>query len=134
MALPLYVSRQTINMIQIAINKFIWKGKPPRYGKILTQRPLSQGCLGLPNIWLYYLAVRLAQAAQWHDSPAMIPWLRFELISSRPFYIPGLLWQSGVKSSEVGTLNSIVGQTIHLWNLYHQKFKPQSDRPPRPRF
>lgn len=91
---------------------------------------MSQGGLGLPNIWLYYLSARLAQTAQWHAPPDSIPWLQFEISSVCPYYVPGLLWQTVLKPREIGVLNNIVGQTIHLWSLYHHKCNLRSWRPP----
>lgn len=127
-ALPLYVSCQTLVLIQQDINTFIWNNNYSRYGKLLTHRPMPQGGLGLPDVWLYYLTARLAQTAQWHATPDRIPWLQFEITSVRPFYIH--LWQVSPNPREIGALNNIVGQTIHVWSLYHQKFKLCSYRPP----
>lgn len=54
-ALPLYLSCQTLHLIQRDIKKCIWNNKPLRFGKLLTHRLMSWRGLWLPNKWLYYL-------------------------------------------------------------------------------
>lgn len=76
------------------------------------------------------MVARLAQKAQWHISLNQIPWLQFENVSIRPFYLPGLLWHTMVRPRDTGTLNSIVSKTQHLWSLYHQILKLYFPRPP----
>lgn len=122
-ALSVYVSHRTIEQIPRDINSFIWKNMKPRYGKLITHRPLHQEGLGLPNIWHYYVVARLAQTAQWHISNAQLPWLQFEMSPIRPFYLPGPLWHTKVWPRETGSLNSITSQAFHLRSLYHHNFK-----------
>lgn len=87
----------------------------------MVYRPRAMGGLGLPNLWLYYLAARLLQLAQWHTPPHGIPWLRFERISIAPYYLPGLLWAKAICPKDISTLNAVVGQSLHLWSLYKHK-------------
>lgn len=129
-ALPVYVSRQTIEQIQREVNKFIWKDKRLRFGKLISHIHLSRGGLGLPDLWRYFLEARLAQTAQWHAQSNSIPWLRIERASVRPWCLQELLWKASVRIKAFSPLNSIVAQTLHLWSLYNQKFKLSSLNPP----
>lgn len=121
-SLPLYVSCQTIELIQKEVNAFVWQAKKPRLNKKLLCRPTTLGGLGLPHLLLYYASARLVQVAQWHSPPARVPWLQFERSSVVPYYLPGLLWLDRVRSKDLTPLNGVAGQSLQLWSLYKTSY------------
>lgn len=74
------------------------------------------GGLGVPQIWLYYLASRFIQQAQWTIRKPKVPWVRFEQDSILPFHLPGLLWFSCPRPPELAGLNLVVAQGVRLWS------------------
>lgn len=128
-SLPIYVPHSTIMAVQSELLKFVWQNKKPCMSRLLMHRAQSRGVLGCPDLWKYYLALRLHQLAQWHTPLSSVQWLQFKSISVVPFYLPGLLWSSFVSPKDVAQLNGIVGQSLYLWFLYKVKFKLLSNPP-----
>lgn len=128
-SLPIYVPHSTIMAVQSELLKFVWQNKKPCMSRLLMHRAQSRGVLGCPDLWKYYLALRLIQLAQWHTPLSSVQWLQFKSISVVPFYLPGLLWSSFVSPKDVAQLNGIVGQSLYLWFLYKVKFKLLSNPP-----
>lgn len=77
-ALPIRLNKVTITKFQTEINKFIWSDSRPRLSRSVLHNPQKNGGLGLPDFWLYYLAARWSQIAQWHIPNPKVPWVRFE--------------------------------------------------------
>lgn len=65
-ALPVKISKSYLLKLQAHFNRFIWKDKPPRFSREVLYRPYRLGGLGVPQEWLYYLASRFSQQAQWN--------------------------------------------------------------------
>lgn len=49
----------------------------PRFSKLVPYKQQNRGGLGLPDLWLYYLAARWSQLAQWPVPKPKIPRVRF---------------------------------------------------------
>lgn len=128
-SLPLYVSCSTLLAIQSDLLRFVWQNEKPRLGRPLIYRARVRGGLGCPDLLKYFLPSRLIQLAQWHTSPASIPWLQFEQISVAPYYLPVLLWLRSISPKGITPLNNIVGQSLYLRSLCSRKFKLKSDTP-----
>lgn len=128
--LPINIPKSKLFSIQRNINKFIWAGKKPRCSYALMHRPQSEGGLGLPNIWLYYLAARLTQLSQWFTPTHETPWKKFEITSIKPLYLQGILWSNITSYSKLSKLNIIVAQFLQLWIKHKDTFKLSSNTPP----
>lgn len=121
-SLPIRVSKSYLHTIQTFMNKFIWQNKAPRFAKEVLYRSSKSGGLGVPRIWHYYIACRLAQQAQWNIRDSKVPWVKFEQDSISPLYLPGLMWSSGPLLTEVSNKNLIVKVSLALWNRYKDKY------------
>ena len=113
--LPINISKSRLEAIQRLINKFIWANKRPRYSYALQHRTQTNGGLGLPNIWKYFLAARLSQLSQWFSPSKNIPWKKFETSSITPLHLQGILWSRYVLYRDLIKRNIIVAHLYQLW-------------------
>lgn len=89
------------------LNRFKWNDKPPRFSREALYCSNRLVGLGVPQMWLYYLASRFTQLAQWSIKNSRVPWVRFEQDFIAPFYLLGLLWSSKSQASALGSLNQV---------------------------
>lgn len=128
-ALPIRLNKQIITKFQSDINKFIWSDSHPRIAKSTLFKSPKQGGLGLPDIWLYYLAARWSQIAQWRIQNPKIPWVIFEKDAIQPYSISGLLWGNKIPNHTLEKRNLSVAHSYQLWKLHYKKFKMSSTPP-----
>lgn len=88
------------------------------------------GGVGLPDFWLYYLASRFTQIAQWHIPDSKIPWVNFERESILPYQLTGLMWTRNVPNNVIASRNTLVSQSLSLWRSFGNKFGLISRAPP----
>lgn len=129
-ALPINVPKTRLESLQREINRFIWNNKKPRCSYNLMHRPQDRGGLGLPNLWLYFLATRLVQMAQWSSPDTNISWLTFKSTSIHPLNIRGILWSNTKLYHILNKKNTLIAQLILLWNRIKDNFKLYSATPP----
>lgn len=86
--------------------------------------------MGLPNLWLYFLAARLIQLAQWFSPATNISWLIFETSSILPLNLKGVLWANLKSNHALIKHNTIISHFIQLWNRIKDNFKLLSETPP----
>lgn len=128
--LPINVPKTKLESLQRKINKFIWNNKKPRCSYSLMYRTQHSGGLGRPNLWLYYLAARLIQLAQWFSPATNISWLIFETSSILPLNLKGVLWANLKSNHALIKHNTIISHLIQLWNRFKDNFKLISGPPP----
>lgn len=133
-ALPIRLNKVTITKFQTEINKFIWSDSRPRLSRSVLHNPQKNGGLGLPDFWLYYLAARWSQIAQWHILNPKIPWVRIEKDYILPYSISGILWGNKIPNHTLDTLNQLVSQSYQLWKLHNKKYNLISNTPPHASF
>lgn len=126
-ALPLIIPKTFINNLQEDVNRFIWQDKRPRFSRQVLYRSQSTGGLGLPNLWLYFLAAHFSQIIQWNIPNSKVPWVKFESNSICSYCLPYTLWSPS--NCKLFPLNSIVTQSLILWNHYKSKFSLISSAP-----
>lgn len=108
--------------LPITLNKIITRfqsyGQAPThiFPKQCYINHTKSGGLGLPDFWLYYLAARWSQTAQWHIQNPRIPWVKFEKESINPYSIASLLWGNKVSYKH--------------WKLHYKKCNMMSTTPP----
>lgn len=119
---------------KLNFNKFICHNKPPRFTRAVLYRAIKLGGLGVPQIWLYYVASRFLQLAQWNITESHVLWLRFEQASISLYYLPGLLWSSKPPVSAMWNRNIVAAHSLKLWDLYRHKLALISKTPHGPLF
>lgn len=124
-SLPIRLSKS----YQAHFNKLIWHDKPPIFAKKVLYRSSKRGRLGVPQIWLYYLASRYMQQAQWNIRNSKVPCVKFEHDSITPLYLPGLMWSSNPSYPELPVKNRVVAIGLKLWNQYKTKYNLISQTP-----
>lgn len=129
-ALPIRLNKIIVTKFQWNINKFIWWDSDSRLSRTVLYKSQKNGGLDLPDPWLYYLAARWSQIAQWHIYNPKIPWVKFEKDLIRPYSISGLLWGNRISNHTLETLNLLVAQSYQLWKLHNKKYALVSPTPP----
>lgn len=128
-ALPTIIPKAFIDKLQQDVNRFVWRNKRSRFFKHVLYNSQTSGGLGLPNLWLYFLAARFSQIAQWNIPDSKVPWVKFESISIKPYWLPYILWSPTNSIQKIAPLNSLVAHSLILWNRYKGKLGLMSPIP-----
>lgn len=106
--------------------RYIWGGKRQRIRRAILKKQRTQGGLGVPDFYTYYLATQVRQAIQWSFKFAYTKWMEIEKLALAPIHPSALLW-----TSQLVKLGSLAPRTIlftkQIWSKCKNRLGPTDE-------
>ena len=96
------------------ITKCIWNKKGLRVSSRCLFNLPEQGGLGVPNLWWYYQAARLAQLSDVYIKKDRPEWVNIEEQASPAYSLESLLWC--IPKRRPSILSPALSQALVLWD------------------
>lgn len=113
-ALPIAINRNHLKRFQGKIIKFIWGGKGYRFSRNTLYAPKSKGGLGLPELFKYYQAARLAQLSTLYFRGEKPDWIQIERQAVPSHTLDYLLWTPS--NSRPPIMAPTLSHSFRLWD------------------
>uniref|UniRef100_A0A803K153 Reverse transcriptase domain-containing protein n=1 Tax=Xenopus tropicalis TaxID=8364 RepID=A0A803K153_XENTR len=127
--LPVAIPRPALQSFQNLCYRYIWGGKRQRIRRQVLQRQRSQGGLGVPDFYNYYLATQSRQVIQWSSKFAYTKWMEIEKLALAPIHPSSLIWaQKTIPLDKIAPRT--ISFTVKVWSKCKSKLTSFNRTPP----
>lgn len=113
-SLPIPLRRDHLTSFQSKILKFIWGGSSYRIKQQTLYLSCKQGGLGLPHLYRYYLASRIAQLTIIYSNRKKPDWIQIERQAVLQYTLDYLLWNHSKNRPPI--LAPTLSHSFALWD------------------
>uniref|UniRef100_A0A8C5PGR8 Reverse transcriptase domain-containing protein n=1 Tax=Leptobrachium leishanense TaxID=445787 RepID=A0A8C5PGR8_9ANUR len=113
--LPIPLIITEFDMLQRAIDQFVWAGRRRRVARHTLYCSRALGRLGLPSLLSYYYATQLAQIVAWHSPRGSRRWVDLESGLMRPNALDQWLWIGREHRPLLCTACPAIKNSLRIW-------------------